>query len=306
MEPVATVAARSGRVPCTKETSTVSRASTTSTSSTRSPVPVRRLGRAHRHALNVRGFHTDNGSEFINHKIAARLQALHIDEFTKSRPRRSNDNALVESKNGSVIRKHLGYGHIPSRYAERVNAFTQQILSPYLNFHRPCLFPVDEVDASASANGQRHDEKRVAPSPTSNRGPPSTSGPSNRHDQPRPTMTRDSARGHHPSVRSLHYLENRAPTARPQDFRQGPTLKIDTSAHAVGFQGLCRCTSKIDTSLKIERPLRIFKVDPRKSIRLTDDFRGQSSKIHTSTGIFEVPVETTSFITVYWRLVSCR
>ena len=56
-------------------------------------------------------------------------------------------NALVESKNGSVIRKHLGYGHIPSRYAERVNAFTQQVLSPYLNFHRPCLFPVDEVDA---------------------------------------------------------------------------------------------------------------------------------------------------------------
>ena len=97
--------------------------------------------------FNVRGFHTDNGSEFINHKIAARLQALHIDEFTKSRPRRSNDNALVESKNGSVIREHLGYGHIPSRYAERVNAFTQQVLSPYLNFHRPCLFPVDEVDA---------------------------------------------------------------------------------------------------------------------------------------------------------------
>ena len=97
--------------------------------------------------FNVRGFHTNNGSEFINHKIAARLQALHIDEFTKSRPRRSNDNALVESKNGSVIREHLGYGHIPSRYAERVNAFTQQVLSPYLNFHRPCLFPVDEVDA---------------------------------------------------------------------------------------------------------------------------------------------------------------
>ena len=80
--------------------------------------------------FNVRGFHTDNDSEFINHKIAARLQALHIDEFTKSRPRRSNDNALVESKNGSVIRKHLGYGHIPSRYAERVNAFTQQVSPP--------------------------------------------------------------------------------------------------------------------------------------------------------------------------------
>lgn len=97
--------------------------------------------------FNVRGFHADNGSEFINRKVAALLEALHIDEFTKSRPRRSNDNALVETKNGSVIRKHLGRGHIPSRYAERVNAFTQQVLSPYLNFHRPCLFPVEEVDA---------------------------------------------------------------------------------------------------------------------------------------------------------------
>ena len=110
--------------------------------------------------FNVRGFHTDNGSEFINHKIAARLQALHIDEFTKSRPRRSNDNALVESKNGSVIRKYLGYGHIPSRYAERVNAFTQQNLSPYLNFHRPCLFPVDEVDAKGRVR-KRHPHANV-------------------------------------------------------------------------------------------------------------------------------------------------
>ncbi len=151
-----------GSIRSTKETSTASRASTTSTSSTRSPSSSSsaRSSASTRPAsppvleallrafpFNVRGFHTDNGSEFINHKIVARLQALHIDEFTKSRPRRSNDNALVESKNGSVIRKHLGYGHIPSRYAERVNAFTQQILSPYPNFHRPCLFPVDEVDA---------------------------------------------------------------------------------------------------------------------------------------------------------------
>ena len=97
--------------------------------------------------FNVHGFHADNGSEFINRKVAALLEALHIDEFTKSRPRRSNDNALVETKNGSVIRKHLGHGHIPNRYAERVNAFTQHVLSPYLNFHRPCLFPVQEVDA---------------------------------------------------------------------------------------------------------------------------------------------------------------
>ena len=58
--------------------------------------------------FQVRGIHTDNGSEYINRKVAAMLQKLNITEFTKSLPRRSNDNALVESKNGSTIRKHPG------------------------------------------------------------------------------------------------------------------------------------------------------------------------------------------------------
>jgi transposase InsO family protein len=86
------------------------------------------------------GFHTDNGSEYINRQVAKLLDKLRI-EFTKSRPRRSNDNALAESKNASVVRKHLGYSHIPARHAQRVNAFLRDQLTPYLNFHRPCFFP---------------------------------------------------------------------------------------------------------------------------------------------------------------------
>jgi len=95
----------------------------------------------------VRGFHADNGSEYINRRVAEMLAKLHIQQFTKSRARRTNDNALVESKNGSVVRKHLGYAHIPAGYAEAVNHFTQHQLSPYLNFHRPCFFPTEQVDA---------------------------------------------------------------------------------------------------------------------------------------------------------------
>ena len=62
----------------------------------------------------VKGFHADNGSEYVNHRVAALLEKLRI-EFTRSRPRRSNDNALVESKNGSVVRRHLGHARIPAR-----------------------------------------------------------------------------------------------------------------------------------------------------------------------------------------------
>ncbi len=61
----------------------------------------------------VNGFHADNGSEYVNHQVARLLRKLHVGELAKSRPRRSNDNALVEGRNGSVVRRHLGHGHIP-------------------------------------------------------------------------------------------------------------------------------------------------------------------------------------------------
>ena len=50
----------------------------------------------------VKGFHADNGSEYINKRVADLLNKLLI-ELTKSRSSRTNDNALVESKNGSIV-----------------------------------------------------------------------------------------------------------------------------------------------------------------------------------------------------------
>lgn len=90
--------------------------------------------------FTIRGFHSDNGSEYINHRVAKLLNKLLI-ELTKSRPRHSNDNALAESKNGSIVRKYLGYTHIPQKYAPLINRFLTGYLNPYINFHRPCFFP---------------------------------------------------------------------------------------------------------------------------------------------------------------------
>ena len=95
----------------------------------------------------ILGFHSDNGSEFINHQVAKLLNKLLIQEQTKSRSRHSNDNAQAESKNGSIVRKHLGYSHIPQRFATLVNAFCRDHLNPYVNFHRPCLFAEIITDA---------------------------------------------------------------------------------------------------------------------------------------------------------------
>ena len=92
----------------------------------------------------IKGFHADNGSEYVNRRVAALLEKLRA-EFTRSRPRRSNDNALVESKNGSVVRRHLGHAHIPARFAPLVHEFASATLSPYLNWHHPCQFATEVV-----------------------------------------------------------------------------------------------------------------------------------------------------------------
>jgi transposase InsO family protein len=103
----------------------------------------------------ILGFHADNGSEYINDQVATLLEKWRI-EFTKSRPRHSNDNALAESKHGAVVRKHLGYAHIPQQFATRVNTFCADFLNPYVNFHRPCVFPETITDANGKERKRSH------------------------------------------------------------------------------------------------------------------------------------------------------
>ncbi|HEY3940463.1 MAG TPA: hypothetical protein VGL97_23750 [Bryobacteraceae bacterium] len=87
--------------------------------------------------FTIRGFHSDNGSEFINYTVARLLEKLLIEQ-TKSRAHRTGDNGLVESKNGAIVRRHMGFGHIGAQHAEAVDQFHRRYLNPYVNFHRPC------------------------------------------------------------------------------------------------------------------------------------------------------------------------
>ncbi len=95
--------------------------------------------------FKILGFHADNGSEYINKFIAQMLNKLLI-QLTKCRPRHCNDNALIESKNGSIIRKWLGYGFIPQHFADDLNRFFFGCFNYYLNFHRPCAFATITID----------------------------------------------------------------------------------------------------------------------------------------------------------------
>jgi transposase InsO family protein len=97
------------------------------------------------YSYRIINFHADNGSEYINQKVAEMLNRLLI-KLTKGRPRHTNDNALVETKNGWVLRKWIGYSYIKQEHAQRINDFYFGFFHEYLNFHRPCAFPIEVMD----------------------------------------------------------------------------------------------------------------------------------------------------------------
>jgi transposase InsO family protein len=89
--------------------------------------------------FKIVGFHADNGSEYMNSRVARLLNKLLI-KLTKSRPRHCNDNALAETKNGSVLRKWMGYQFIEQKHAGKINKFYFGCFHEYLNYHHPCGF----------------------------------------------------------------------------------------------------------------------------------------------------------------------
>jgi hypothetical protein len=117
----------------------------------------------------VVGFHSDNGSEYINRQVAEMWEKLRIEQ-TKSRSRHSNDNALAESKNASVVRKHMGYdrrkspwdSHIPQQFAKPINTFYLETFNPWLNLHRRCLFAMSVTNAKGKiVKRYRHEDVKT-------------------------------------------------------------------------------------------------------------------------------------------------
>ena len=111
----------------------------------------------HQFPFLVRGFHSDNGSEFLNHRVEKLLHKLLVGEFTKSRAHRTTDNALVEGKNGAVLRKHIGHEPIAACHAAELQRFYTAEFNSYLNYHRPCGFATVEV----GDNGKRRRRYRL-------------------------------------------------------------------------------------------------------------------------------------------------
>jgi hypothetical protein len=84
------------------------------------------------------GLDSDNGSEFINHKLYQYCQEEGI-TFTRSRPYRKNDSAHVEQKNWTVVRRVIGYDRYSSKAALAQLGRVYSSLRLYVNFFQPVM-----------------------------------------------------------------------------------------------------------------------------------------------------------------------
>jgi len=99
----------------------------------------------------VLGLDTDCGSEFINYELLYYCEDRLI-TFTRARTHRKNDQAHVEEKNGSVVRRLVGYDRFEGRRAWEALAQLYRVLRKYVNFFQPSLKLIEKERTGAKVS----------------------------------------------------------------------------------------------------------------------------------------------------------
>ncbi len=86
--------------------------------------------------MPILGIDSDNDSAFINETLQSYCKDRRI-EFTRSRPYKKNDQAWIEQKNGSVIRRFVGYSRFSGLIAGQCLARLYRMIRLYVNFFQP-------------------------------------------------------------------------------------------------------------------------------------------------------------------------
>jgi hypothetical protein len=99
----------------------------------------------------LRGIDTDNGSEFVNEVLLTFCKTYAV-EFARSRRYRKNDQAWVEQKNGSVVRRLVGHGRLEGLVAGEALSRLYAASRFFVNFFQPSfkLFQKTRVGAKVS------------------------------------------------------------------------------------------------------------------------------------------------------------
>lgn len=90
------------------------------------------------------GIDSDNGSEFINATLLRYCEAERL-TFTRSRPYKKNDQAHVEQKNWTIVRRYVGYDRFEGRAAQQALTALYGVVRLYVNFFLPGLKLIEKT-----------------------------------------------------------------------------------------------------------------------------------------------------------------
>lgn len=103
---------------------------------------------------------SDNGSEFINHHLV-RWCTKHKIKFTRSRPYKKNDNAHIEQKNWTHVRRIFGWERYDTpEQCAAMNALYRGPLRLMQNFFQPCVKLMEKTRVGSKVR-RRYDEART-------------------------------------------------------------------------------------------------------------------------------------------------
>jgi hypothetical protein len=105
--------------------------------------------------FQVRGIDSDNGSEFINEPLVSFCSQNGI-EFTRGRPRQKNDQAWIEQKNGSIVRRFLGYDRFEGLQAAKSMHRLYSAIRLFVNFFQPSFKLESKFRVGARVKKQYH------------------------------------------------------------------------------------------------------------------------------------------------------
>lgn len=110
--------------------------------------------------FTLRAIDSDNGSEFINHHLYRYCQEHGI-QFTRGRPYKKDDNAHIEQKNWTHVRKLLGWDRYDT--AEELKAINALYRGPWramMNMYQPCVKLKEKVRVGSRVT-RRYDKAQT-------------------------------------------------------------------------------------------------------------------------------------------------
>jgi len=110
--------------------------------------------------FTLKAIDCDNGSEFINHHLMRYCQRHGI-QFTRGRPYRKNDNAHVEQKNWTHVRKLVGWDRYDTAAQQNaLNELYEDCWGPMMNLYQPCVKLKQKVRIGSRVT-RRYDQART-------------------------------------------------------------------------------------------------------------------------------------------------